>query len=107
MEKVTGHDLLAPSVGYTVRMRSDVGRDGDGDGDGKIKALPSLVVFALLISRLWRSRRKGLLALYGNSSTISMVFALSIAVFGQFVAGESWTAREKLGRPARVCGWDN
>ena len=37
---------------------------------------------------------------------ISMPFAPSIMAFGRFVIGESWTAREKLGRPTRVCGWD-
>jgi hypothetical protein len=71
--------------------------------DGKIKALPSLVVFARLINRLWRYRRKGLLALYENSPMISMPFAPSIVAFGRFGIGEGWTAREKAEWPLVGC----
>ncbi|MGO8866335.1 MAG: hypothetical protein ACLQME_07525 [Alphaproteobacteria bacterium] len=78
-----------------------------GTGDGKIKALLSLVVFVGPINGLQRSRRKGLLALYANSPMISMPFAPYIVAFGRFGIDESWTAREKLGHPARVCGWDD
>jgi hypothetical protein len=53
------------------------------------------------------SRRKGLLALFENSPMISMPFAPSIVAFRWFGICESWTAREKLGRPARVGGWDS
>jgi hypothetical protein len=51
--------------------------------------------------------QKGLLALYENSSMISMHFAPSSIAFRWFVIRESWTAREKLGRPAHVHGWDS
>jgi hypothetical protein len=53
------------------------------------------------------SRRKGLLALYENSPMISVPFAPSGVAFGPLVIGESWTAREKLGCPARVRDWDS
>jgi hypothetical protein len=75
--------------------------------DGKIKAMPPLVVFVRSINGLWRSRWKGLVALYENSPMISMPFAPSIIAFRRFVIGESWTAREKLGCPVRVCDWDS
>lgn len=51
--------------------------------DGKIKALLSLGAFCL--SGQWGycgSRRKGLLALFGNSAMISMLFAPSSVAFG-------------------------
>lgn len=51
--------------------------------------------------------REALLALYENSPIISMSFAPSVIAFGRFVIDESWTAREKLGCPARVCDWDS
>jgi hypothetical protein len=77
------------------------------DGDGKIKALPSLVDFVRSINGLWRSCRKDLLALFGNSPMISIPFAPSSIAFGPLVIGESWTAREKLGCPGHVYDWDN
>jgi hypothetical protein len=48
-----------------------------------------------------------LLALFENSPMISVPFAPSIIVFGRVVIDESWTAREKLGLPTRVCGWNS
>jgi hypothetical protein len=51
--------------------------------------------------------QEALLALYENSPMISMTFAPSVIAFGRFVIGESWTAREKLGCPARVYDWDS
>ena len=85
-------------------MSGAVGMTG-GRQDKSVAVVGS--VFVRPINGLWRSRRKGLLALYGNSPMISMPFAPSIIAFGRFVIGESWTAREKLGCPARVCDWDS
>jgi hypothetical protein len=82
-------------------------KSGGAGSDGKIKALPSLVVFVCSINGLWLSRRKDLLALFGNSPMTSMPFAPYIIVFRRFVIRESWTAREKLGCLARVCDWDS
>jgi hypothetical protein len=75
--------------------------------DGKIKAMRSLVGFSRLISELQQFQRRSRLAPFDEMTMKSMSFAPSIVVFEQVNVGDSWTAREKLGHPARAVDWND
>jgi hypothetical protein len=45
-----------------------------------------------------------LLGLFDQSPMKLMAFAPSAVASGLFAVGESWTARQKLGHPARASG---
>lgn len=80
--------------------------DGDGDGDGKIKAALPLVDLLWSVSVLRRAAGKGVVPLFRKIQW-NQCQLRHPSQFWRFWRGEGGAAREKLGRLARVCGWDN